>query len=221
MPLIQDMPAITITTPGVEKLLRELKPHKAAGPDEIPARVLKECATSIAPIPAYIFTKSLETGDLPDDWREANISPIFKKGKREDPANYRPISLTSISSKLLEHIVHRATMNHLENNNLLSSVQHGFRRERSCETQLTTVVQDIASTVGKSRQVDAAILDFSKAFDTVPHQRLLYKLDCYGIRGETLRWISNFLTNRSQSVILDGTTSNKVLVTSGVPRARC
>jgi ribonuclease P/MRP protein subunit RPP40 len=109
-------------------------------------------------------------------------------------------------------------MNHLENNNLLSSVQHGFRRERSCETQLTTVVQDIASTVGKSRQVDAAILDFSKAFDTVPHQRLLYKLDCYGIRGETLRWISNFLTNRSQSVILDGTTSNKVMVTSGVPQ---
>ena len=143
---------------------------------------------------------------------------MFKKGRPDDPANNRPISLTSIASKLLEHIVHKAVMDHLDHLHLLSNMQHGFRKERSCETQLSAVIQDIAYSVGLSQQVDVIILDFSKAFDTVPHHRLLYKLDQYGIRSNTLQWIRNFLSNRRQSVVLDGKSSDKVAVISGVPQ---
>ena len=132
----------------------------------IPARVMKECASSVASPLAEIFRRSLQTDDVPADWKDANISPVFKKGRPDDPANYRPISLTSITSKLLEHIVHKAVMNHLDQLHLLSNVQHRFCKERSCETQLSAVIQDIAYTLGLSQQVDAIILDFSKAFDT-------------------------------------------------------
>ena len=123
------------------------------------------------------FPKVTPDGDVPPNWRDANISPVLKKGSPDDPANYRLISLTSIDSKLLEHIVHKAVMDHLDHLHLLSNVQHGFRKERSCETQLSAVIKDIAYSLGLSQQVDAIILDFSKAFDTVPHHRLLYKLD--------------------------------------------
>ena len=109
----------------------------------------------------------------------------FKKSRPDDPANYRPISLTSIASKLLEHIVHKAVVDHLDNLHLLSNVQHDLRKERSCETKLSAVVQDIACLLGLSQQVDAIILDLTKAFDTVPHHRLFYKLSQYGIRDNT------------------------------------
>ena len=111
-------------------------------------------------------------------------------------------------------------MDHLDSHSLLSNLQHGFRKERSCETQLASVIQDISSAVGSSQQIDAIILDFSKAFDTVPHQRLLYKLSRYGIRGATLQWIRHFLSDRHQSVVLDGKSSRKVPVVSGVPKAQ-
>ena len=187
MPAVQTMPSIHISTRDVELLLQRIQPHKASGPDMIPARVMKECASSIAPPRTEIFRRSLQTGDVPPDWRDAIISPVFNKGGPDDPANYRPISLTSIASKLLEHIVHKAVMDHLDNLHLLSNVQHGFRKECSCETQLSTVIQDNGYSLELSQQVDAIILDFSKVFDTVPRHRLLYKLSQYGIRGNTLQ----------------------------------
>ena len=112
---------------------------------------------------------------IPPDWwcatrlERRKISPVFKKGRPDDPTNYSPISLTSIASKLVEHIVHKAVMDHLDNLHLLSNVQHGFRKERSCETQLLVVIQEIAYSLGLSQQVDTIILDFSKAFSTVSH----------------------------------------------------
>ena len=128
-----------------------------------------------------MFQKSVSSGCLPAAWLNANITPIYKKGERSDPANYRPVSLTSIPCKLLEHIIHRHIMDHFDKFNVLADVQHGFRKGRSCETQLSALVDDIMKILDNGNQADLIILDFSKAFDTVPHQRLLNKLKHVGI----------------------------------------
>ena len=193
---------------------------KATGPDRIPAYILKHCAPILAPILQSIFTQSLTTASLPHDWLCANINPLFKTGDRTDPTNYRPISLTSIPCKILEHIIHKHIMNHLDANNILTDTQHGFRPKRSCESQLIVTHHDIAQQLDRrdTKQVDAIILDFAKAFDKVPHKRLTLKLQFYGITGPTLHWITAFLTNRTQRVLLDGSSSDPVPVSSGVPQ---
>ena len=217
-PPTQSMPSIKVTVEGVLKLLKELKQQKAPGPDGITPKILKECADSIAPLLQQIFQKSLDTGVLPEDWQRANISPIFKKGNRSDPANYRPISLTSIPCKILEHIIHTNIMSHLEKYHVLNNEQHGFRKGRSCETQLALTVNDLARILDDQGQADVIIMDFSKAFDLVPHQRLLLKLKHFGISGMLLDWMTNFLTKRTQKVVLDGESSSPITVTSGVPQ---
>ena len=133
--------------------------------------------------------------------------------------NYRPVSLTCITCKLFEHIICKHILVHLEDHKILTYLQHGFRSGRSCETQLITTFQDLAQMHNKKgSQIDIAILDFSKAFDTVPHDGLLSKLKHYGIDGKILLWIYNFLKNRKQSVVVDGKQSNLIDVVSGVPQ---
>ena len=146
------------------------------------------------------------------------VTPLFKKGKRYDPSNYRPVSLTSIVCKTLEHILVSQIMKHLETNSILCNNQYGFRARRSCESQLLLTIDDFARALNNRLQVDIGILDFSKAFDKVPHARLVKKLDYYGIRGKTLQWITSFLHNRSQQVVIEGTYSSPCKVTSGVPQ---
>ena len=187
------MEKFTIGAEGVSKLLGGLKPHKATGPDQIRPLVLRELGTEITPILQFIFQKSLTTGRLPDDWKHANVVPIYKKGPKHIPANYRPVSLTCICSKLLEHIIASQLMSHLDDNKIIYQHQHGFRAKRSCETQLLEFMQDLHSQADKGIQTDAVILDFSKAFDKVSHTRLAYKLNKYGVRGQTLSWIQDFL----------------------------
>lgn len=157
---------------------------------------MKSCAEELAPVISHIFQLSLETGSLPTDWRNANISPIFKKGDKHTAANYRPISLTCVGCKLLEHITCRHVLKHLERNKILTPLQHGFRRGHSCESQLIITMHDIMKSFDIKKQVDLVILDFSKAFDTVPHHNLLHKLTLYGIDGKINQWIKTFLTQR-------------------------
>ena len=142
---------------------------------------MKSCAEELAPVISHIFQLSLETGSLPTDWRNANISPIFKKGDKHTAANYRPISLTCVGCKLLEHITCRHVLKHLERNKILTPLQHGFCSGHSCESQLIITMHDIIKSFDIKKQVDLEILDFSKAFDTVPHHKLLHKLTSYGI----------------------------------------
>lgn len=215
---IPDIPDLVLTIDGIEKLLRGLQPHKSPGPDGITARVLKVCAPSIAPILRKLFQKSISTGALPSDWLNANISPIYKKNDRTDPANYRPVSLTSIICKLLEHIIHGHIMKHFEQHGILADQQHGFRKGRSCETQLSALVNDLQIILDNRSQADLIIMDFSKAFDKVPHQRLLAKLHHVGIRNNIHGWINCFLTNRHQQVVVDGESSRQTPVVSGVPQ---
>ncbi len=217
-PPYEDMPDIIVSTEGVEKLLRNIDPTKAAGPDEVSNYALKIAAQEIAPVLSFIFQQSIDTGELPDDWRKANISPIYKKGDTTDPANYRPISLTSVCCKLLEHIIDSQLMKHLDKFSILTDEQHAFRRARSTESQLILTTHDLAKNLDDRITTDLAILDFSKAFDVVPHKKLLIKLDHYGIRGNTKRWIENFLTQRLQRVTINGTPSTWEKVLSGVPQ---
>ena len=206
------------TVNGVKKLLENLDPSKAVGPDEIPPRVLKELASDIAPILTEIFNRSYQTGVMPDDWRKANVVPAYKKGKKILAVNYRPISLTCICCKLFEHVMVSHIMGHLERHNALYKFQHGFRSRLSCESQLTEFYHDIVSNTFEGFQTDVLVMDFSKAFDKVGHQRLLEKVTRYGITGPTKRWVAQFLSDRTQTVVLEGHRSDTVPVTSGVPQ---
>ena len=212
------MNEIYITVNGTQKLLQNLNPSKATGPDEIPSRILKQYAQEFAPHLTHIFNISLSRGEVPTDWRQANVIPIFKKGEKYLASNYRPVSLTCICCKLLEHIVVSNILNHLDQHNILVDCQHGFRAKRSCETQLLSLNHELLNNLHSGTQTDLIILDFSKAFDKVPHRKLLRKLDNYGIRGNTWKWVSAFLSNRMQQVVLDGEVSSQMPVVSGVPQ---
>ena len=214
------MPSITVLTAGVHKLLCKLKVNKASGPDGLSPHILKLFADELAPMLTCIFNQSLLRGSVPGDWRTAFVAPIFKKGKRTLASNYRPVSLTCICSKLMEHIICSNLNRHLERYNILSDRQHGFRAKRSCESQLLLLHKDLieAKLSPQTKQVDMIVLDFSKAFDKVSHSKLLAKLEAIGVRNQTLIWISAFLTNRSQRVVLDGHLSSESPVLSGVPQ---
>ena len=192
------MGEITVDPNGVLKLLNNLKIHKASGPYGLSARVLKECSSEIAPILALIYNELLAQGTVPEDLRQANVAPIFKKGENYDTANYRPASLTCICCKTLEHIIVSNINRHLAFESILADCQHGFRSQRSCETLVQFfhyLVSNLDRALNRNhRQTDVIIMDFAKAFDKVPHRRLLYKLDYYGIRGSTHKWITSWLS---------------------------
>ena len=218
-PKYPEIENLEIDVNGVVKLLKNLNPSKAPGPDGIPSKVLKTCAEAIAPSLTCIFNLSLRTGQLPSDWRSANITAIYKqKGNRNKAENYRPVSLTSIACKFLEHIVCRHMQNHLLKYKILTDKNHGFRSGHSCETQLLTTTNDLMKAFEDGHQTDVVVLDFSKAFDTVPHNKLLHKLDHYGIRGPLHIWIGSFLKERKMRVVVDGEHSEEAPVLSGVPQ---
>ena len=210
--------SLNITANGIKKILLGLNPHKAPGPDHISPKVLKALANEIAPILTLIYQSSLNSGYVPQDWRNANVAPIFKKGQQYDPANYRPVSLTSIPCKIFEHVIVSAIMNHLETNEILRTEQHGFRKHRSCETQLINFTDELFTALENGNQANVIIMDFAKAFDKVNHSLLVHKLSKYGIQGKINRWIKAFLENRHQSVVVNGAASSKVGVMSGVPQ---
>ena len=212
------MEDIEISERGVTTLLQNLNPYKACGPDGIRPRVLKELAREIAPALTALFKSSLSSGSVPADWRDAHITPIYKKGEQYNPANYRLVSLTSVVCKLLEHIIVSAVMHHFEDNSILTDNQHGFRRGRSCETQLLELVEELTTNLESSKQTDVLIMDFSKAFNKVNHSLLLHKLQRYGVQGTTNTWIANFLNNRRQAVVVSGASSHFMNVMSGVPQ---
>ena len=172
----------------------------------------------IAPIFTILFSKSVTTGIVPSDWRTVHVSPVYKKGQNYNPENYRPISLTCICCKLLEHLIVKHIMSHADTHNILYPLQHGFRTGRSCETQLREFIDDVTLNMENGKQTDILVLDFSKAFDKVSHPLLLHKLHNYGIQRELNSWIQNFLSNRKQAVVLKGDKSDYVAVESGVPR---
>ena len=141
------------------------------------------------------FNQSLATSEISQDWRKAYVIPIHKKGSKSDPKNYRPVSLTSIICKTMEHILSSQIMHHIESLGIICETQFGFRQKHSCEIQLLLTMDDFARALDHNNQVDVRILDMSKAFDKVPHERLVLKLHYYGIRGNVLTWLQSFFRN--------------------------
>ncbi|KAA3680178.1 uncharacterized protein DEA37_0009933 [Paragonimus westermani] len=202
----------------VQDLLLKINPYSAMGPDKIHPRILKEAAVSLA-MPLFdLFKQTLRTGTLPEAWKEANVSPIFKTGDRHSPASYRPISLTSIPCKIMERLLKRTIFKHFFSNNLFSSTQHGFLPERSCITNMLIFMDSLTEAKDNGHISDAIFFDFAKAFDRVPHGPLLHKLEAYGIQGEVLRWITSFLGNRTFRVKTGSGLSSPSPVSVGVPQ---
>ena len=199
---------IAVSKDGVIILLKGLNPSKALGPDELNPRVLKELATELGPIFADLFQQSIDTGEIPNEWSLAHICPLFRKSDRSLACNYRPVSLTCVPCKLLEHIVCSNIMAHLDEYKLLSDRQLAFRKRHSYELHLTTVINDWANIFDSRRQVDTFILDFVKAFDTPTNELLKSKLFSCGTGGKTLKWTDSFLSFRQQRVFVNGIKSD-------------
>ena len=188
----------------VLKVLKNLDPNKTPGPDGMHPKVLLEVAEEIAEPVYMIYEESLLTSSIPDYWERevANITSIFKGGDRKDPGNYRPVSLTSVLCKALEKLIREKILDHICREDLFSQSQHGFRTGRSCLTNLLEALQDWMDLSDEGHPLDIIFLDFRKAFDRVPHERLLFKLKKMGIQGRLLAWIEGFLGNRKQRVVL-------------------
>ena len=195
----------------------KLKMNKASGPDNIHINVLRSVLDFDIPL-AIIFNHSVKTGQVPQDWRDANITPLHKKGSRLKSNNYRPVSLTSQAAKLMERVILEVLLKHIKENNIIHCDQHGFQDKCSCVTQIIECLSDWIHWYDSHSGTDVIYLDFSKAFDSVPHERLLLKLQNYGIKGKVLLWIKAFLSGRRQRVILRNGSSNWQPVISGVPQ---
>uniref|UniRef100_A0A8B9PKM6 Reverse transcriptase domain-containing protein n=1 Tax=Apteryx owenii TaxID=8824 RepID=A0A8B9PKM6_APTOW len=198
--------------------LGKLDTHKSMGPDGMHPRVLRQLADVTARPLSNIFERSWRTGEVPDDWKKANVIPVFKKGKEEDPGNYRPVSLTSIPGKVMEQLILNAISKHVEEKKVIRSSQHAFTKEKSCFTNLIAFYAGMTGWVDEGRAVDVVYLDFSKAFDTVPHNILIGKLRKRGLDEWTVRWLENWLNGRAQRVVIGGTESSWRPVASGVPQ---
>ncbi|CAM4518703.1 unnamed protein product [Lepidochelys kempii] len=157
-------------------------------------------------------------GEVPDDWKKANVMPIFKKGKKEDPGNYRPVSLTSGPGKIMEQVLKESILKHLEERKVIRNSQHGFTKGKSCLTNLIAFYDEITGPVDEGKAVGVLFLDFSKAFDTVSHSILASKLKKYGLDEWTIRWIESWLDCWAQRVVINGSMSSWQLVSSGVPQ---
>ena len=212
------MEEITFSDEGIKNLLMKLDERKSKGPDNISAMLLKTLAPELSPALTVLFQATLHCGEIPDDWKHAKVTPIYKKGDRALAENYRPVSLTSILCKTAEHVITSQIHQHLDLHKALNNAQHGFRKYRSCETQLLLTTNDLHQSLEENGQSDVILLDFSKAFDKVPHSLLLQKLKYYGINPTVTKWISAFLSARTQEVLVEGKSSTTTDVTSGVPQ---
>ena len=201
----------------IETLLKGLDPNKAQGADEIHGKILKHCSASLSKPLALLYDSCYSSGCIPADWKLANVVPVHKKGSKAEVTNYRPISLTSIIMKIFERIIRDDLISRC--NHLIDSRQHGFMLEKSCTTQLVTFCDSLALSLNENVRTDVIYFDFQKAFDSVSHDIILYKLKHqYGIDGSLLRFFKCYLEDRYQKVVIGNKRSGRCRVTSGVPQ---
>ena len=201
----------------VERELKKLKRNKATGADDLPPGMLKDCATEISKPLAYVINMSITSGEVPTLWKQAIVSPTHKSGDKK-PENFRPISILPTFSKILEKAVRSQLSDFLENNNLLTDRQFGYRKTRSTKIASALLFDDIRSSIDKGELVGAVYIDLTKAFDTVGHAVLLQKLQEYGVSDIELKWFKSYLFNRNQQVRISNSLSNKQPLFTGVPQ---
>ena len=199
----------------VEETLQGLDPNKATGPDEIDSRTMKECAKELAPLLYQVYRKSMDTAEVPAQWKEANVVPIHKNGSKAIMANYRPVALTSVMCKVFEKILCAIIMAFLILHKLISDQQHGFVKGRSCQTNILLCLEKWTEIVDNGNSIDVAYFDYAKAFDKVSHRLLITKLKGYGIDGKLLAWLTSYLENRKQRVVVGDAKSTWLEVVSG------
>ena len=209
---------LVVTPEVVASKINNMKENKSPGVDGISPKILKETVEQISMPLAHVFNVSLQEGIVPLEWKEANIIPLFKKGSRNKSVNYRPVSLTSVICQLLETIMRDHMMDFLVKHKLINPSQHGFLKARSCLTNLLCFFEEITKWVDDGSPVDVIYLDFQKAFDKVPHQRLILKLKSHGMGNSIINWIEQWLTDRRQRVVVGGEVSSWKSVLSGVPQ---
>ena len=202
----------------VSHLLSTYKAKTSSGPDGISSAMLRNTSASSSPKLTALFNLSLREGKVPTEWKVSNITPIHKSGEKNMASNYRPISLLSLVSKVLERIIHNRVSNYLSSNKLLSDRQFGFRKGFSTQEALLSVTNDWHKQLSSNQQVAAVFFDLRKAFDSVPHHLITKSLSSFGISGSLLAWFTDYLAGRQQRVVLDGFSSSLSPVTSGVPQ---
>ena len=209
---------IEVTPDDMTAAIQELRPTAASGPDGFPAILLKQCSKQLAVPLSLLWNKSMSTSYIPERLKINLITPNHKGGSKATPANYRPVALTSHLIKIYEKVLRNKITAFLDGNNLMNNNQHGFRKGRSCLTQLLAHQDAIISLLEEGANADVIYLDFAKAFDKVDHNLVLKKAQSFGIDGQLLKWIQQFLKDRNQSVVVNGKVSTPREVVSGVPQ---
>ena len=209
---------ITLSELEVESVIKTLVIGKASGPNGLSNRILRELSSELAIPFCALFHQSLRSGTFPGLYKEANVCPVPKKGDLSIVSNYRPISLLNSESKLFERLVFKYLFNHLQDNNLLSSLQSGFIPGDSTVNQLTFLYNIFCQALDSGKEVRAVFCDISKAFDRVWHSGLLYKLQAAGVTGDVLNWFKSYLSDRKQRVVLPSTVSEWTFIRAGVPQ---
>jgi hypothetical protein len=214
----QNLSRITITEGEIEDVIKSLEINKACGPDLISHRMLKGVSATITKPLSILFNRSLDEEYFPDSWKLSHVTPIFKKGEKDNPTNYRPVSLLSCCGKIFERIIFKYMYNFFNDNNLLYKYQSGFLPNHSTTFQLIDIYHHICQSFDNKQYSCMVFCDISKAFDRVWHRGLLFKLQQNGINGKLLNWISNYLSDRKQKVTLKSTISTPKCITAGVPQ---
>ena len=212
------MTSITISQMEIEEKDLYVKSEVSCGPEDVSARLLKYAGMSIAPSLTSLFKHSVDTCKPPDQWKIARVSAAFKKGREEDRTCYRPLSMLSIPSKLMESCIASNITNHVVTQNLLDNRQWAYRKGKSTEQLLIHLTERWREAVERKLFVGILFVDFTKAFDTVSHNILLQKLNDLGIRGDIWLWLKNYLTERRQFVRINGCDCDTHIITHGVPQ---
>ena len=216
--LHEHMPVLSITEEDVLMVIKKLKCSVSRTPEKIPAIFIKRIGMNLLKPLTILYNQSLAEGKIPSEWEESIVVPIHKKGLRSSSSNYRPVSQTSVFCRLLEAILHHYMYNHLQTNNMISTAQHGFMKQRSTMTNQLVMLNILNENFDQKIQTEMILLDFSKAFDLVPHIKLVEVLNAHYINKDVIRWINNLLQSRSQRTVVNNELSQKTKVRSGVPQ---